>query len=275
MSSTTPPAEFRHYFVDEAGDPVLFNARKRVVVGNQGCSAYFVVGKVDVDKPDYLAAELDALRKQLLSDPYFNGVPSMQPQQRKTALGFHAKDDLPEVRREVFKLIANQSFRFFAVVRDKNVIVEKVLEQNRQKPTYRYHPNQLYDRCISDLFKERLHKANGIKINFARRGTKDRSEALRKALEAARSAFRKKWGIAGSAPIEIVEGDCNSTVCLQVADYCLWALQRFYERGEDRFLNLISPKIGLVHDVDDIRASGAGIYYTQRNPLTLEARAKK
>ena len=156
---------------------------------------------------------------------------------------------------EVFRLFESHVFRFFAVVRDKAVIVQKVLEHNRVKSTYRYHPNQLYDRCISDLLKERLHKGDSIKICFARRGTKDRTEALEKAIEAARTAFRVKWGITGAAPIEIVEADCNTTVCLQVADYCLWALQRFYERGEDRFLSVIESKIGLIHDRDDTRES--------------------
>jgi hypothetical protein len=161
------------------------------------------------------------------------------------------------------------------VVRDKKVIAEKVVQHNRIKPNYRYHPNQLYDRCISDLLKERLHKGDSIKIFFARRGAKDRSEALQKAIEAARTAFRRKWAITGAAPIEIIEADCKSTVCLQVTDYCLWALQRFYERNEDRFLDLIAPKIGLIHDRDDTRESGAGVYYTQKKPLTLRARAKK
>lgn len=265
----------RHYFVDEAGDPVLFSGKKKIVVGNPGCSNYFIVGKVEVDDPVETASALNALRQQLLADPYFKNVPSMQPEQKKTALGFHANNDLPEVRREVFRLLQGRSFRFFAVVRDKSFIARKVIEHNKIKPTYRYHPNQLYDRCISDLLKERLHKGDSIKIYFARRGTKDRTEALQKAIEAARTAFRRKWGIAGAAPIEIVEADCNTTVCLQVADYCLWALQRFYERSEDRFLELITPKIGLVHDRDDTRESGAGMYYTQKKPLTLAARAKK
>ncbi len=43
--------------------------------------------------------------------------------------------------------------RFFAVVRDKATITEKVLEHNKSNPQYRYHPNQLYDRCVSRLFK--------------------------------------------------------------------------------------------------------------------------
>lgn len=34
----------RRYFVDEAGDPVLFNRRREVVVGRDGCSRYFVIG---------------------------------------------------------------------------------------------------------------------------------------------------------------------------------------------------------------------------------------
>ena len=275
MTDAPVPTTIRRYFVDEAGDPVLFNGKGRVMVGLEGCSNYFIVGKVDIDAPDELAKGLEELRRQLLADPYFKNVPSMQREQKKTAFGFHAKDDVPEVRREVFHWIQQQSFRFYALVRDKGVIVSKVLEHNKRKPEYRYHPNQLYDRCISGLFKERLHKEDGYKIYFAKRGTSDRSDALRRALEAARTAFRKKWGIESLAPIEIVEADCRSTVCLQVADYCLWALQRLYERGEDRFLSLLAPKIGLIHDVDDTHQSGAGEYYTLRKPLTAESRAKK
>jgi hypothetical protein len=62
---------------------------------------------------------------------------------------------------------------------------------------------------------------------------------------------------------------------LQLADYCLWALQRLYERGEDRFLNLIAAKVGLIHDVDDIRKSGAGEYYNKSRLPSAEDRAKK
>jgi hypothetical protein len=125
------------------------------------------------------------------------------------------------------------------------------------------------------LFRERLHKHDGYKIYFAKRGSSDRTEALRKSLEAARAGFYQKWGIVGTAPIEIVPAISSEVVCLQIADYCLWALQRFYERGEDRFLNLIAAKVGLIHDVDDKRKSGAGAYYTRSNPLTLESRAKE
>jgi hypothetical protein len=46
--SDSPPA-LKHYFVDEARDPVLFDAKGRVLVGSEGCSRYFAVGLLDVD----------------------------------------------------------------------------------------------------------------------------------------------------------------------------------------------------------------------------------
>ena len=54
---------------------------------------------------------------------------------------------------------------------------------------------------------------------------------------------------------------------LQAADYFLWALQRHYERGESRFVQLIWPKIGVVHAVDETALAPYGTYYTKRKPL--------
>jgi hypothetical protein len=90
--------------------------------GEEGCSSYFILGKLDIADPKSLTAELDALRARLLADPYFRGVPSMQPDQRKTAVAFHAKDDLSEVRREVFGVLLKHQVDFYAVVREKQVI---------------------------------------------------------------------------------------------------------------------------------------------------------
>lgn len=154
----------RHYFVDEAGDGNIFNHRKEIVIGREGRSVFFMLGLLDVADPDQLEADVTRLRTELLADPYLAKVPSMQPGQRKTACAFHAKDDCPEVRREVFRMLMQHDLRFFAVVRDKRVIVQKVREFNAQKPEYRYNPNQLYDRCVSRLFRDRLHKDAGYAV---------------------------------------------------------------------------------------------------------------
>jgi hypothetical protein len=115
MSKESPI--IKHYFVDEAGDLTLFNKRKQIVVGNEGSSSCFMVGMADIPRPDDVKQKLDELRQELLNDPYFHGVPSMQPEQKKTAICFHAKDDLPEVRREVFKLLPSFEARIIIAVR--------------------------------------------------------------------------------------------------------------------------------------------------------------
>lgn len=208
----------RFYYVDEAGDPVLFSDKGRVIVGKEGCSKFFILGMLDVVAPDDVANAINKLRQQLLADPYFANVPSMRPEKRKTARLFHAKDDLPEVRREVFKLLGDMDLRFYAFIRDKRVIAEKVLAHNKVKPTYRYHPNQLYDRCVPMLFQERLHQHAAYRVVFAKRGSKDRTQAFERGLEQARSRFRQKRRIEGTAPIELVASDSERVTCLQATD---------------------------------------------------------
>lgn len=49
--------ERKHYFVDEAGDPTLFGARGKILVGSEGCSRFFMLGLADVDDPPALTAD--------------------------------------------------------------------------------------------------------------------------------------------------------------------------------------------------------------------------
>jgi hypothetical protein len=73
------------------------------------------------------------------------------------------------------------------------------------------------------------------------------------------------------APVEINAGDPKTTINRQIVDYYLWALQRLYERGEDRFLKLVWNQVGLIHDVDDTRKDNYGVYYTKKKQLTLKS----
>jgi hypothetical protein len=95
----------------------LFDRNGRVRVGSPGCSIFFILGMLDIADPLYLQSTMQDLRNRLLADPYFKDVPSMQTRARKTAVAFHAKDDIPEVRREVFELLRGLRLSFFAVVR--------------------------------------------------------------------------------------------------------------------------------------------------------------
>jgi len=261
----------RQYFVDEAGDGVLFDERGRVKVGTPGCSHYFILGVLDVPDPKALSTELESLRSALLADPYFSGVPSMQPQNKKTALAFHAKDDVPEVRREVFALLRRHSLRFMAVVRSKHRLLEYVRQRNQREPNYRYHPNELYDYAVRRLFKNLLHKDDQYEVYFAKRGNKDRTAALTAALKVAQMRFDQQWCTATASRIRHCAMNPQQCVALQAADYFLWAVQRVYERREQRYVELLAASISLVHDLDDTRQNRYGQYYTKRKPLTAAA----
>jgi hypothetical protein len=266
------PIKIRKYFVDEAGDGNLFSRKGHVIVGTPGCSRFFIIGILDIPDPSSLSKLLIDLRTQILSDPYFKDIPSIQPEARKTALAFHAKDDIPEVRREVFRLLRDISdLRFFAVVADKFSVLEYVRQRNARDSSYRYHPNELYDYLVRRLFRDRLHKDKGYEIYFAKRGRSDRTKALYAALQSARERFFQKWAIKREVPIRVIPSQSVKTHGLQAADYFLWALQRLYERKEERFVAYLWDSFSLVHDIDDRRASGYGVYYSKRKQLTAAA----
>jgi hypothetical protein len=265
------PTKCRYYFVDEAGDTTIFGQHGRVLIGEAGCSRYFVLGVLDIPNPDVLQDELEALRRSLLADPYFKKVPSMQPEARKTALMFHTKDDVPEVRREVFTLLQKHEFRFLAVVRDKKKVLEYIRRRNAFEIAYRYTPNDLYDYMVRVLFKNLLHKDERYEIYFSKRWKQDRTEALRRALKTAQERFAQQSGIATSPDIVVIPKSSHENGGFQAADYFLWSLQRFYERKEDRYIDLLWKSFRLVHDLDDTRKTSYGVYYTQKKPLTLAA----
>ncbi len=262
----------RHYFIDEGGDGTLFSRNGKVLVGTPGCSRFFVLGLLEVPDPAALQHTFDDLRAELMNDPYFNNVPSMQADARKTALAFHATNDLPEVRRDVFRLLrAIEDLRFFAVVADKLSVLEHVRKQNESNPNYRYHPNELYDYLIQRLFRERLHQSSRYHITFSKRGNSDRSAALHQALQKAQDRFAKQRNIISDATLQVSVATPKEQASLQAVDYFVWALQRLYELGEDRYVTYLWPTFRMVHDIDDRREAGYGVYYTQKKPLNAAA----
>ena len=262
----------RYYYVDEAGDGTIFDARGRVIIGHEGCSRFFMLGLLDVVNPVALNEDLNTLRMNLMQDPYFKEVPSMRIKSKKTAVFFHAKDDLPEVRREVFRVLMNHEVRFYAIVRDKTKVLEYIRQRNEVDSSYRYKINELYDYLCRQLFRDRLHQVDTYEIHFAKRGNADRTAALRVALEAARQRFAEKWGKNNDVLINVLASKPENIASLQATDYFLWALQRFYERGESRYLDYLWPAFRLVRDIDDTRENKYGVYYTQKKPLTKAAK---
>ena len=255
------------FFVDESGTPDLFAGKgrnKRCLLGEPNQSNFFLLGKLRVDDPEGLAAAFENLRAELTADPWFHGVPSFDPARNRTAVSFHATYDLPEVRREVFRLLRERGdrLRFYAVVRDKHAVRDEVRERNAADPAYRYRPWALYDDLVTDLFRK-LHGGtpDRIEVCIAARGRKKRLRELRSAFDRAAERFQGGFGLA-PIPTDVDVRPSADVAGLQAVDYFLWAVQRFYEFGDSQALRYLWPQFGELHDHDLPHArqrGGAGL----------------
>jgi hypothetical protein len=297
-----------HFFVDEAGDLTLFNKRGRIIVGTEGVSKTFMLGIAEVPDPPAVALALQTLRADLLADPYFKGVPSMRDDARKTALCFHAKDDLAEVRREVFKVIGSLGVRIWVAIRRKAALAAEAKASHGRGIPLR--PDGIYDDLVRKLSGGLPDKPGPNSIVFARRGKANRTTALANAIMqqegrewphqvvvrfasfAEYAAFEEQGGMnwmlkamqqakvathnpaqprsSRFAPVVVGSGYPHQFPGLQVVDYYLWAIQRLLERNEDRFFNLLASNFELIMDLDDTRHAADGERYDASNPLTIE-----
>lgn len=257
-----------HYFVDEAGDLTFFDRKGNIIIGNEGVSRFFMVGVAYITEPKLLHAEMELLRKRILADPYYKNVPSLQLSQKKTAVCFHAKDDLPEIRREVFQLLQNYKIKVQVAIRRKNNIA-----RNAQETFIMFgqklETNQIYDDLVKRLFKNLLHKSDGNEITFARRGKSLREDSLKAAILKAQKNYLTRRDVVFH-PTNITACYPSESTGLQVIDYYLWALQRLYEKGEDRFFSAIAKDFRLIMDLDDTRNAKYGEWYSDANVLTIE-----
>lgn len=266
MSELTPtsPPMAATYYVDEAGDGVLFGPKGRNRLADPDAPQFFMLGMVRCACDADAAAALEKLRKDLVTHPLYSSIHSLQPAVGKTFRAFHAKDDHLEIRSKVLELLLTLDFKFYAVIKDMRSVLRYVENRNRMNTDYRYHPNELYDLTVRMLFKHRLHKHDHYRITFARRGKSDRTKALSDHLEETRRKFLMEQDLQHEPTLEIQPAYPWEQSCLQIADYCLWALQRCYERHESRFLHALWPKVSIIHDVDDPLGKSYGSYLTRK-----------
>ncbi len=124
--------------------------------------------------------------------------------------------------------------------------------------------------------------ADSYLLRIAKRGNKDRNKAIRTALENAESEFETRFGVSrgGIDAWEVKITDPQQVICLQAADYFLWALQRFYEPAFTSRLvkslanHATSMQCGLksAKSTTCILPMSTGHSSPAPTPLTLEAR---
>jgi len=248
-----PKREKAYYFVDEAGDPAFYNRRGEFIVGKEGCSKILMLGFVETEEPKAIRKELEKIRDKIKNDPYLKDIPSL----KKSFMHFHATDDCPEVRQEVYRCISTLNFKSQFVVARK---IEGVFKK------YGCNENKFYDALISHLFRNILHRAETNYIYFSKRGSSNRQEPLEKAIEHAKRLFEKKFFIKIGSEAFVQSQVPTGEPCLQVIDYMNWAIYRVFVKGEMRYYNFIKDKVSFIWDIYDT-AKYPKNFYSRANEL--------
>jgi hypothetical protein len=247
-----------YYYVDESGDPFFYNRRGKSIVGKEGCSPILIMGFIETLNPSIIRKELEILRKDIIDDPYFSGIPSIE----KTMISFHAKDDCPEVRLAVFKKLRDLEFKA------QFIVARKIEDIFRLK--FDCDDNKFYDHLITALFQNVLHRYKISKIYFSKRGSKDRQKPLLNAINGAILRFEKKWktSIAKDIHFSISAQIPSAEACLQVIDYMNWAVYRAFVNREMRFYKTVEEKVSLLADIyDEANYANGRNWYTRKNPF--------
>jgi hypothetical protein len=144
---------------------------------------------------------------------------------------FHATADKQEVRDAVYKLIRDHNFSVHATIMEKSKAQSHI--RSTHELFYKYGWLYLFRRGIAPHLTSK-------------------DELL---ITAASVKTRKAQGVFTDAVNDVVQQHlprpqwqtsfcpCACDPCLQVADYCTWAIQRKWERNDARSYNIIKDRI--------------------------------
>ncbi len=200
----------RYLFSDEAGD-FTFNREPNV-------SRFFIICTVATDSLD-LGPRLTALRHDLLRE--------------KLDVGdcFHATTDNQPVRDRVYQVLAESDFTFQATICEKSKAQPQVRSNKARFYKYPWYYHFRYGLAPHLKVDDRLL------VTAASIGTKRERQTYTSALKDVvnQSARHVDWAVDFRPAM--------ADPCLQAADYCAWAVQRKWERGDTRSLDLIRDKL--------------------------------
>jgi hypothetical protein len=245
------------YFVDETGDPVFYDRRGNLIVGQEGCSPILGLGFAETTDPTPIRRALAELHAQIAADKYLQAIPSM----RKTNQAFHAKDDAPEVRYLVFQCLAGLEFKAQFVVARK---IERVFRNS-----FHAREEEFYDHLVSRLFENVLHRHASSRIYFSQRGSRTRQTQLEQAIRRGVSTFEAHWQTTVDTEIRVEPQTAMGEPCLQVIDYMNWAVYRAFVKREMRYYRFVEEEVSLLVDLYDV-ANYPNNFYHHKNPFQIE-----
>lgn len=216
----------RHVFADEAGN---FDFRRA-----QNVSNYFIICTVTMEDCARPAALLTELKRQLAWE------------QLPLSDYFHCTTDAQAVRDRVFAAISECDFQVQATIMEK----AKANPSTRDTPARFYRHGWLYH--LRHGLREFIESADELHITAASVGTKKGQVAF---TDAVRDVVKET---VGETPARTSFWQCATDPCLQLADYCTWAVQRKWELKDTRSYDLIADRLTYEYDLFQ---RGKTLYY--------------
>lgn len=206
----------KHIFADESGN---FDFRRA-----PGATRYFILTTVTSDCFG-AGDELLKLRRVLAWEGL--GLNSE----------FHATEDTLQVRERVFEVIAGADLRVDATI----------LEKSKTDPMLRASDEEFYRHAwylhLRDLAPRVVTTEDELLVVGASLGTRKKRNAMYVAVA---DVVRR---VSPTLRARVAYWAASSDPCLQIADYCCWAVRRKWESGDSRAYDRIRDKIHLEVDV--------------------------
>ena len=246
LTTYTTKTNHYHRFLDEAGDTTFYAKGRVPMLSNEGVSKTFILGMFSLNESlKDVREKVVSLQNEIANDRYFKGIPSIEKKKSKHGYYLHAKDDIPEVRKMAFELIKSLDCNFECVVARKMYEIYERKHNGKEA--------EFYADLISHLLKNKFQHYDRLVLNIAERSQCTTHQNLNKGLN---KALERAVKLTPNENHKQCKVDFNvqqptSEPLLNLTDYCCWAVQRVFERGETRYYDFLEDKISLVLDLYD------------------------
>jgi hypothetical protein len=197
---------------------------------------FFTVSTITKLRPFSIESDLLALKYDLLEE----GLDLER---------FHASEDKQAVRDRVFSIIGKHLAQF----RIDSLIVEKRKTQPQLRDQEKFYPVMLgyllrhvFKQVMGENHKQIIVKTDQLPLNKKRK-------AFEKAIKTTLADM-----LPNHARYRVLHHESRSSISLQVADYCNWAIYKKWTTGDSRSYDLI--KEGIKSEFDIFR-TGKEHYY--------------
>ena len=156
---------------------------------------------------------------------------------------FHASQDKPEVKKEVYNYISLQDFRIDATLLEKRKAPPEITNRDDMfyKTAWYHHFNY-----VGPIL---LHNKKEALIIPASIGTQRKKAAFKNAVNEVVEQVVNQKLTSDNFSWKLFFPQSISDPCLQIADYCAWAIQRKWARGKRGYYEIIQDKISTEYDL--------------------------